>query len=468
MKTDVEDLIGKVVNYLTVVDRAPDRFAPSGKKRIYWSCQCTCGNICEVRSDALRSEKTKSCGCLIAEAAKKPRDRSNYKKRQLSSLLGNKYGLLKVVSRAEDTVTPKGRKLPRWNCLCGCGSNFNVLHEELRKGTHVSCGCVSKKYYDIGCTTANEEFILKASAVHGTKYDYSSIDYRHSQEYIDITCYRHGIFKQKPSNHLNGTGCPDCAISDRSHDRESFITRSYEIHGNTYNYDLVDFSSSKESIDIICKIHGTFQQKPCDHLSGRGCQICGNLRKFVGLEDFVERSKAAHGNKFDYSKVVYEHSAKKVEIVCQSHGSFFQKPAAHMQGHQCPKCSGEERALRQHWNYTKRCELNPDLAKSEGTLYLLKMSREDEEFLKVGISSNFKRRLGHYKEDALFVEVLKEIKSTALQTAYWERDILRNIRDANIRYIPIKSFKGWTECALIDGKNFLIELFDRIETFERC
>ena len=55
----MENLIGKTFNYLTVID-GPIR----KNNKIFWTCKCKCGSIKDIRSDGLKSGKTKSCGCF--------------------------------------------------------------------------------------------------------------------------------------------------------------------------------------------------------------------------------------------------------------------------------------------------------------------------------------------------------------------------------------------------------------------
>jgi hypothetical protein len=62
-----------------------------------------------------------------------------------------------------------------------------------------------------------------------------------------------------------------------------------------------------------------------------------NLQKRTS--EFIEKSNKIHGNKFDYSKVDYNGSHKKVSIICQEHGEFFQSPTNHLSGNGCPKCA---------------------------------------------------------------------------------------------------------------------------------
>ncbi len=77
-----------------------------------------------------------------------------------------------------------------------------------------------------------------------------------------------------------------------------------------YDYSLVDYKSSKESVTIICSIHGEFEQRPGDHIRGSGCNACayierGNSRRKTN-ETFVTEMKEIHGDRYDYSKVVYK------------------------------------------------------------------------------------------------------------------------------------------------------------------
>lgn len=57
------------------------------------------------------------------------------------------------------------------------------------------------------------------------------------------------------------------------------------------------------------------------------------------LEDFIQRAREVHDNKYDYSKVTYVNANTKVCIICPEHGEFWQTPDKHTtRGHGCPKC----------------------------------------------------------------------------------------------------------------------------------
>ncbi len=187
-----------------------------------------------------------------------------------------------------------------------------------------------------------EDFIKKSRLVHGDKYDYSNVEYKCSNEKIIIICKIHGDFLQIPSDHYNGHGCSKCYQSTLSErflqTTEEFIERSKKIHGDLYDYSKVNYKNSKKKVIIICKIHGEFQQIPTDHYNGHGCPKCSGVGKLT-TEEFIERSKKIHGDKYDYSQSIYINNSEKIKIICKKHGDFYQNPKNHYAtGQGCPKC----------------------------------------------------------------------------------------------------------------------------------
>lgn len=61
----------------------------------------------------------------------------------------------------------------------------------------------------------SEEFVRRAKDIHGNRYDYSEFVYSKNNSKSKIICKAHGSFLQQPSNHLNGSGCPECAQEER-------------------------------------------------------------------------------------------------------------------------------------------------------------------------------------------------------------------------------------------------------------
>ena len=191
-----------------------------------------------------------------------------------------------------------------------------------------------------------EEFIEKAQKIHGNKYDYSKVNYINSHTKICIICSEHGEFLQTPYSHLNGCGCPKCGMkivkTKISNNKENFIERSKLVHRDKYDYSKVEYVNEKTKVKIICKIHGEFEQIPWTHINGAGCPFCKNEKlskeRMMSNEEFIEKSKKIHYNKYSYDFCEYNGYYKKVKITCPIHGNFEQLAYNHIQGKGCPKC----------------------------------------------------------------------------------------------------------------------------------
>ena len=192
-----------------------------------------------------------------------------------------------------------------------------------------------------------EEFIEKGREIHGNKYDYSKVKYKNTTTKVCIICPEHGEFWQTPKAHiLYGYGCSKCGrkkCADKtSLTTEQFIAKAKRIHADKYDYSKVEYFNAYTKICIICPEHGEFWQTPHDHLNGAGCPKCGNIKKKearqLTTEEFKEKAKKIHGNKYDYSKTNYISTKEKVCIICPEHGEFWQTPNCHLNGQGCPKC----------------------------------------------------------------------------------------------------------------------------------
>ena len=186
-----------------------------------------------------------------------------------------------------------------------------------------------------------EEFIEKARKVHGDKYDYSKVDYVNAKTKVCIICPIHGEFWQTPDNHLQGKKCYKCANKNMT--TEDFILKARKVHGDKYDYSKVDYVNTKTKVCIICPKHGEFWQMPNSHLCGSGCILCSYDKlheiKSFNKEEFIEKAKCIHGDKYDYSKVDYVNAKHKVCIICPTHGEFWQEAHLHTIGSQCPVCA---------------------------------------------------------------------------------------------------------------------------------
>lgn len=121
--------------------------------------------------------------------------------------------------------------------------------------------------------------IDKAREFHGEKYDYTLVEYEFVTDKVNIVCPVHGPFPQIWINHYRGQGCPKCGVEQRSESqsmtRDDFISRSTLVHGDKYDYSLVDIDRYRDKVTIICPEHGPFPQTCENHYSsGAGCPKC--------------------------------------------------------------------------------------------------------------------------------------------------------------------------------------------------
>lgn len=193
----------------------------------------------------------------------------------------------------------------------------------------------------------NEEWIEEASKKHNGKYDYSKTNYVKARDKVIVICHEkdefgeeHGEFEIRAGNHIAGIGCPKCAKKYRP-TTDEWIKKARNVHGDKYLYDKVSYNGSDKKVLITCPIHGDFWQEAASHLSGVGCPKCkGGVE--LSTEEYIDKLRQVHGNKYDYSKVNYVNAKTKINIICSRHGVFSQLPYQHLKGQGCPKCKSSK------------------------------------------------------------------------------------------------------------------------------
>lgn len=130
------------------------------------------------------------------------------------------------------------------------------------------------------------DFIEKSKEKHGDKYDYSNVNYIDSRTPIVINCKTHGEFIQRPDSHIRGSGCIKCRNDKRRSNKDEFIEKSRKIHGDKYDYSNVEYKNADTPVSIICKTHGSFRQIPYSHLTARAG--CPNCRESKGEIDVAK------------------------------------------------------------------------------------------------------------------------------------------------------------------------------------
>ena len=196
-----------------------------------------------------------------------------------------------------------------------------------------------------GLCSSTEEFLCKAIVIHGERWDYSETVYARSNQKVKIGCGIHGPFFTTPNAHLRGDGCPKCGKIDCANKlkltQEEFLDKAFAVDGDRYDYSKFVYVNYMTKGTIICREHGEFLQTPGNHIHlESGCPKCAT-NQLLTQEEFIKRSKEAHGERYDYTNSLYVGEKVPLPIGCHKHGVFMQTPLDHMNAHGCPRCFRE-------------------------------------------------------------------------------------------------------------------------------
>lgn len=194
-----------------------------------------------------------------------------------------------------------------------------------------------------------EEFVSEA-ILKFPQFDYSKVEYVNNSTKVIIICPIHGEFLISPHNLLKSNiGCPECVKQykrNKFNDSiEQFIQKAKQVHGDKYDYSKFNYVNAHIKGTIICPEHGEFEQNANNHLNGKGCPYCYQETKILTTEEFIEKAHKVHGNLYNYSKVNYKGTHIPVTIICPKHGEFEQTPNSHLRGRGCPKCNNSKGEL---------------------------------------------------------------------------------------------------------------------------
>lgn len=172
--------------------------------------------------------------------------------------------------------------------------------------------------YRVSCVQKDQNhFLTKSKEAHREFYDYSKAVYVSAREKVTIICPTHGDFEQLPSSHYQGHGCEKCGreqtIESLRDSQEDFIKKAIDTHGDTFNYDNVQYVDAITKVKINCKKHGIFEQQPYNHLQGKGCSKCSQrvsapeteIFGFVKEQGFIDIEGSKRGLAKGYELDIY-------------------------------------------------------------------------------------------------------------------------------------------------------------------
>lgn len=94
-----------------------------------------------------------------------------------------------------------------------------------------------------------------------------------------------------------------------------WVEKARKTHGDTYEY-LNPNRDELGRVEITCKVHGSFWQRPAKHVYGRGCQQCVG-RGTDKLQELKEKFPT-----WDWSNTEVKDSGTIFKLTCAKHGEF--------------------------------------------------------------------------------------------------------------------------------------------------
>lgn len=198
-----------------------------------------------------------------------------------------------------------------------------------------------------------EEFIAKAKAVHGDRYDYSKVEYVNATTKVCIICKKHGEFWQRPSHHTNGRGCSKCASDVNAANMRLWTKEKCREVALNYTemkaFRIEDKDAYKAAMKHKWLNDYTWLTYKIDVSKPK------KQRQTYTQEEIIERLRSIFGERYSYEKVDYKAMKVPITLVCHEkdsegveHGEFSMRPDNIFSGKQgCPKCWRERRGLIQ-------------------------------------------------------------------------------------------------------------------------
>lgn len=315
------------------------------------------------------------------------------------------------------------------------------------------------------CRSSRNEFTSKANRIHKGRYSYDNVDYINARTGVLIKCETHGLFKQRPDEHLKGSGCRKCITIQRGKLRElgmtTHIERARRTHNDFYDYTLVPSEGpANRAVQIKCPKHNIFLQNFYQHSRGLGCPTCWNERRNMTHkknEDFILDAQKKHGMTYDYSEVKYINAHTSVSVICLMHGLFEVTPTKHLsRGDGCPECGYLKR--KGIGGITEsRLKKDPTLSAVDAWIYIAHMEGNGERFFKYGFTTNKypENRFAFFHIYSFTIE--RTVSMSLCDAVRLENKLKKSLE----KYKPKITFSGYTECTRQDPWPLLKKLISK-------
>lgn len=155
-------------------------------------------------------------------------------------------------------------------------------HLKRKSGCPICAKEKRKKTYKSKKTIINFNSLkIEFNDIHNSKYTYIDDSFSRMTIPMKIICPEHGEFLQKPSNHKNGKGCPECgknSMKNKLRYSNEEISKILEDKHH-YSFDINTYTGTKKPMKFFCDKHGEFWQRPMNQLrQDAGCPICSTTK----------------------------------------------------------------------------------------------------------------------------------------------------------------------------------------------
>lgn len=275
--------------------------------------------------------------------------------------------------------------------ICPIHGSFVQAPDKHLQGS--GCGTCGYEKSKASRTLTQEEFISRCSSVYqGNEFDFSKTIFINTSTKVDVICNKHGLIKMNPQNLLKGMKCRQCLYEESKHSIEDVFGKTKLPSNITLNHDsFTDISTFSE---FICDRHGPFMYRLKDIYKKRFsiCPECASLEK----RKLHEKKYSEHiTSKFTLISVInnsYNPNDDSVILNCAIHGNFNPKKASNALKSKvtpCPICSSNLNLAGKNslGGFNKTRALRGDFDSKFATLYLLKISLDENVFFKIGVTT---------------------------------------------------------------------------------
>lgn len=339
-----------------------------------------------------------------------------------------------------------------WAFACSCGNYCIQNYGSVKRGTNKSCGCLMPNKNKFSTVLKAFKYSLKSD------YKITKIGTHSRTRDWSLKCVTCGVEKSKLAIYENlYEGRKFCECSTCYKGDYDFVKKQVLDHEPNTTWKVMDipkdYTTKKDyRIGLECKICGhNVNMLFGNYIRNKGCQGCSDRalaeRLSKNLSYFMEKSIEKHGDRYNYSKVIYNKCREPVEIICSKHGSFWQSPDNHYnKGKGCPKCKNER--LKYVSFHKAKVEENKLVYKDlPSGVYVMSVG----DYTKLGLSVNPEKRAKEVKNNSkLPVEVLHYRELDMYNSFHLEYFLHKHFKNFN----PEKEFifDGHTECFTLDSE----------------